>query len=324
MKYILMTFCSLALVGTAVFSVGCPVLKTGDVPCESSYDCPAGYGCGDRNICVSNLGESVLTVSPAQVDVAVSSSQAFTATIDGRAADVDWALDPSDPLMGAIDSSSGLYVAPAALPSPDIVTVQARLKRHTELRASVTLHLVPAQPDGGNGGVDAGPVPTNEVLDPGFESATATEWTSLGGTPLAADAKTTTNPHSGLQCLCLYGSLRTQTWQGPLLDITTLVNSGTYTFSAWARTGATDAGSTTTTIAATMTTACTGVNDSLLLAQAQNVPANQWVQLNGTVVVPPCVVNNPHDDTVKLSVYISGPPAGMDECLDDVILVKER
>src|SRR3990172_5610786 len=174
MKYILMAFCSLALVGAVVFSVGCPVLKMGDVPCESSYDCPAGYGCGDREICVSNLGESVLTVSPAQIDVAVSSSQAFTATIDGRTADVDWTLDPSDPSMGAIDSS-GLYVAPSALPSPDLVTVQASLKRHTELRASATLHLVPPQPDGGNGGVDAGPVPTNQVPDPGFESATATE-----------------------------------------------------------------------------------------------------------------------------------------------------
>jgi hypothetical protein len=323
MKYILMTFCSLALVGAVVFSVGCPVLKMGDVPCESSYDCPAGYGCGDREICVSNLGESVLTVSPAQIDVAVSNSQAFTATIDGRTADVDWALDPSDPSMGAIDSS-GLYVAPSALPSPDLVTVQASLKRHTELRASATLHLVPAQPDGGNGGVDAGPVPTNQVPDPGFESATATEWVSLGGTPLGADAKTTTNPHSGLRCLCLYGSQRTQNWQGPLLDITNLVDSGTFTFSAWARTGATDAGSTTTTIAATMTTACTGVNDSILLAEARNAPANQWVPLVGTVVVPPCVVSNPHNDTVKLSVYISGPPAGVDECLDDVILLKDR
>lgn len=68
-----------------------------------------------------------VTVTPPSASVALNAQQQFTAVVNGAGDQgVSWSLNPTgDPKFGFIDSISGVYTAPNAVPSPPTVTVQA-------------------------------------------------------------------------------------------------------------------------------------------------------------------------------------------------------
>ncbi len=89
----------------------------------------------------------VVTVSPVSASVVVGAQQQFTATVQntGNTA-VTWQVNGAtggNSTVGVI-SSSGLYTAPAAVPSPDTVTVTAISQADSSASASTTATVVPA------------------------------------------------------------------------------------------------------------------------------------------------------------------------------------
>ena len=318
MKPPILSIASMVLAAATV-AVGCPALQPATVPCESSYDCPTGFGCDNEKQCASGLAESVLTVVPNQVDVAVFGSTTFSANIDGRPVGVDWALDSSSVGTGTI-SNTGTFFAPATIPDRDVATIWARLKRHPELRTSATVRIVAAgSTDGGlagggrtdsgatDGGSDAKLGP-NLVPDPGFETSYA-GWSHWMDGTLALSS---TNPHGGTQCLCL--SARTDQWQGPVFDLTSRVKaSHTYRVVFWARPG----DSSTTNLDVSTKLVCDGASSTpQYTSVASKSSSGEWVELSGDSLVPDCAISS-------LEIYAQGPEQGVDLCIDDVS-IQER
>lgn len=68
-----------------------------------------------------------VTVTPPSASVALNAQQQFSAVVNGSGNQgVNWSLNPTgDPTFGFIDSISGVYTAPNAVPNPATVTVQA-------------------------------------------------------------------------------------------------------------------------------------------------------------------------------------------------------
>ncbi len=92
----------------------------------------------------------VVTVTPANVSVSAGSSQQFTASVAGTSnTAVDWTVSGtgcSGAACGTINSS-GLYIAPAAIPSPDTVTVTAASVTNSGKSASakITIESAPSE-----------------------------------------------------------------------------------------------------------------------------------------------------------------------------------
>lgn len=353
MKPILVSLCVITSITAIAIALGCPDLQQRHLPCESSLDCPTKYGCNEKMLCQEGRPESVLTVSPAQGDVIVSSSTLFTATIDGRSVDVQWSLDPPDSSVGSI-ASTGLYTAPGSVPSSGLVVVWASLVRHPELRASVMLRIVPLAlsdaglgpdagvgPDGGDGGPSG-----NLVPDPGFESSGETVWTAWGGRQKLQ--KSTNHPHSGAQCLCMPGSQRAADWAGPVLDLTNrLIPNVVYQVAGWVRiesnegdagnagdaggdagdTGgdagvdAGDAGDARVSVVAIKLdtkwhySASGGTAEYHNLVLLSDQPVGQWIQFSQSIALPGPVAADPSG---TFELYVDGPPPGFDLCIDDV------
>jgi hypothetical protein len=320
MKQSLISLCSIASIGAVAVAIGCPVLKDVDVPCESSYDCPTGSGCGDNKTCVAGLRDSTLTISPVQAEVTVSASTNFAVTTNGRSVEVDWSVDSPDGTMGSI-GTTGLYVAPNVVPSPDTVTVWATSKRHSELRVSAMVRILEL-PDAGQAH-DAGNV--NVVPDPGFEENVATVWSSFGSA--SAPIKSTDSPHSGAKCLCVPGSYRSLDWNGPLLKLDKFATPGNYGVDAWIRVrAAPDAGIPEGTLNLKIDTIarCPGPDGGIVdqgkqLYNQSNFNTGEWIELaSPSFVVPSCVADAGSGSS--LDFYFDGPPGGAEICIDDVII----
>ena len=82
---------------------------------------------------------SLVTVTPASVNVAPSQTQAFVATASNGSA-VTWAISPA---AGSI-SATGLYTAPATVPSTTMVTVTATSVANPSQTASAVVTIAPA------------------------------------------------------------------------------------------------------------------------------------------------------------------------------------
>ena len=101
-----------------------------------------GLQCGDEGPGPDIDGELVIT--PENPAVALSSSEQFTATVDGHAATVTWYVDGIR--GGSVDdgviTTDGLYIAPAEIPAEDRITISAKGIADTTLHAEATVDLV--------------------------------------------------------------------------------------------------------------------------------------------------------------------------------------
>ncbi len=162
--------------------------------------------------------------------------------------------------------------------------------------------------DAGNGSAgavaeaDSGVVLVNLLPNAGFEEGHA-GWSTFGpsGTALV-DAEE--NPHGGDKCLVVRD--RTLSSSGPLLDITSLLDSTTrYELSAWVRipSGAARA-------SINVRVRCTDAPTSYVWVAGSDVN-DDWAELRGQFTLPSCTLSS-------LSVIVDGPPADVDLHVDDV------
>ena len=147
-------------VSWGVSGVGCSGVSCGTISSSGLYTAPAvvpspaqvtvtGKSVADS----TKSGTSVVTVlpaisvsvSPTTAEVAVDTEQQFTASVSGTSnTAVTWSISGggcSGAACGTI-SSSGLYTAPAAVPSPGQITVKATSNADQTKSASVTVTVI--------------------------------------------------------------------------------------------------------------------------------------------------------------------------------------
>lgn len=94
--------------------------------------------------CSSNNSGVAITVTPSSATVVLSGNQQFTATVTGNSNEnVTWYVNNiagGNSTVGTI-STVGLYTAPAVLPTPDTVTIEAISQANTGATASATVTL---------------------------------------------------------------------------------------------------------------------------------------------------------------------------------------
>jgi len=91
-----------------------------------------------------------VSVNPPSASVAVNAQRQFSATVSGNAnQSVTWDVNGhvgGNSTVGFIDSISGLYTAPSAVPSPGIVTVHATSQAMTSAVGSASVTITGAPP----------------------------------------------------------------------------------------------------------------------------------------------------------------------------------
>lgn len=142
MDRIFKSLCTSAVAwASSLLLTGCPALQQGQIPCESSFDCPTDFGCGTNKICSQGLAESTLTIEPTKASVVAPGSTGFTAKLDGQVStNVTWSVEGSG--TGAIDGA-GTYTAPSGIAASIKVKVWAALKRHPDVKVSATVTVLP-------------------------------------------------------------------------------------------------------------------------------------------------------------------------------------
>jgi len=149
------------------------------------------------------------------------------------------------------------------------------------------------------------PALDNLVANPGMETGNTSGWTVNGAGTIAVS---TAQKHSGTYSLLHTG--RTATWNGPLQNITSQVQSGTtYNCSGWVRLDNATNATIIMTIkkvdgsGTTYTNIATGTSSNSL-----------WIQLSGSYTLTVSGTLN------ELSVYFEGPDSGINYYLDDVVV----
>ena len=144
---------------------------------------------------------------------------------------------------------------------------------------------------------------SNLITNPGLETGNTTGWAVNGAGSIAVS---TTQKHSGAYSLLSTG--RTATWNGPIQNITSKVQSGnTYTCSGWVRLDNAASGSVKMTIkkvdgsGTSYTNVATGTGSN-----------SSWVQLSGNYTL------NVTGTLTELSIYFEGPNSGTNFYIDDV------
>jgi len=166
----------------------------------------------------------------------------------------------------------------------------------------------------GAGGADVAPVPEQNLFaDPSFESSLG-RWSRFGPASLTL---ATDIAHTG--SASLFVSNRTEDWQGPACDVTSLLASGAeYEVRVWLQQAATDAvPSPENTVSLMLRRDCAqekpGVGASTPLISA--TLGADWVELAAVFQAPTCTLDS-------LVLHFEGLPAGVDLYLDDVSLVR--
>ncbi|HWC17344.1 MAG TPA: DUF1800 family protein, partial [Terriglobales bacterium] len=104
-------------------------------------------GCGGGGSGVSTTTSSSqgqIAISPLTPQVRAGSTQQFTAQVTNASGTVTWAVNGTaggSSALGTIDAN-GLYTAPAALPSPNTITISASLGSNSSVTASTTATLL--------------------------------------------------------------------------------------------------------------------------------------------------------------------------------------
>lgn len=143
----------------------------------------------------------------------------------------------------------------------------------------------------------------NLITNPGLETGNTTGWAVNGAGSIAVS---TTQKHSGAYSLLSTG--RTATWNGPIQNITSKVQSGkTYTCSGWVRLDNAASDSIKMTIkkvdssGTSYTNVATGTGSN-----------SSWVQLSGNYTL------NFTGTLTELSIYFEGPNSGTNFYIDNV------
>jgi hypothetical protein len=164
---------------------------------------------------------------------------------------------------------------------------------------------------------NAGGPPGNLFQNWSFECGSTSPWSTLGGG--GALSLSTKHVHTGQ-----YSSLtsfRSKAYQGPLQAVPLTANTSygvvayVYVESDALDAAAPDAGPLTVNITADVSCLVDGATSSNYI-QATSVPitTDTWNYISGSFVMPSCTV-------ATASVYVEGPPAGVDMYVDDISLV---
>jgi hypothetical protein len=89
---------------------------------------------------------AAVTVTPSSASVHVARFQSFSAAVDGAQGGVTWAVNDvpgGNTVVGTIDNS-GLYLAPTAAPSPNVVTVRATSVTTPTAGGNTSVTILPA------------------------------------------------------------------------------------------------------------------------------------------------------------------------------------
>ena len=149
------------------------------------------------------------------------------------------------------------------------------------------------------------PTPTsgNLITNPGMETGNTTGWAVNGAGTIAAS---TAQKHSGTYSLLHTG--RTATWNGPLQNLTSKVQSGkTYACSGWVRLDNTASATVIMTIKKVDGGGTTYTN-----INSKTGSNSSWVQLSGNYTL------TVSGTLTELSIYFEGPASGVNYYLDDV------
>ena len=105
--------------------------------------------CGGGGTRLDLLSDVRVTISPAIASVPAGDTRQFTATVTGTAnTAATWSVNEvpgGDTTVGTI-SSTGLYTAPAAIPSPGVVSVKATSVANSAQSASAQVTITPPVP----------------------------------------------------------------------------------------------------------------------------------------------------------------------------------
>ena len=161
-----------------------------------------------------------------------------------------------------------------------------------------------AGPSGGSAGNGEPAVPTNLIVNPGFEDSPS-RWAAVGACSLGLSSE---SPHTGSSCLLV--SNRAETWQGPGYDLTTaLTRNASYRAAIWARV---PEGSQTMQL--TYKHRCEDQTDDTYTPFGASRVSTDWTELNASFVAADCKV-------VQSLIYVEGPAAEADFYIDDASLV---
>jgi len=144
----------------------------------------------------------------------------------------------------------------------------------------------------------------NLIANADFESGSTSGWFGFGSPALTA---TTAQAHGGRWSLL--ATNRSATFMGPGSDILAVASPGVYQASAWVRLDGAAAGPVFMTAKIT----CAGAADQFVRIGAASATDSGWTLLTGSLSVPSCPRSG-------LIVYFEGPPAGVNEYIDDVEL----
>jgi hypothetical protein len=148
---------------------------------------------------------------------------------------------------------------------------------------------------------DAEGVAPNLVRSGSFETD-AYGWYGFGS---AAPVVTSAFAHTGSKSAV--GAGRTDTWQGPAVNLTSLVQPGfEYETEAFVRI----AGATSDAVSMSLKTECAGEPAAFDNVAATTATDGDWNLLSGTFLVPDC-------ELVDVALYFEGPAAGVDVLVDD-------
>jgi GH35 family endo-1,4-beta-xylanase len=150
---------------------------------------------------------------------------------------------------------------------------------------------------------------TNLLLNPGFEQGTV-GWAPFGSSVIQAPAGQATNlVHSGFRAVRVSG--RTQTWEGVSQSLLGLVMPfKTYGISAWVRL---ENGGSQAIKLTVQEKKASGVESWNGVSQV-TADTGRWVHLLGTYTLRSA------DPYSALTLYFEGPAAGVNFCVDDVVL----
>lgn len=156
------TVSSVALAGSAINLTVTPNFANGEAPRTVSYTQPGTNGARDAagNLVASFSGLAItnnvaapvstvtgVTISPTAATVAGGATQQFTASVQGTnspAQGVTWTRSPA---VGSV-SASGLYTAPAATNTAQVIEVTATSTQNPNFSAKATVTVPPASPAG--------------------------------------------------------------------------------------------------------------------------------------------------------------------------------